>query len=353
MNYRTLQWTETNNKRGDAMVTIQELSKRCGVSVSTVSKALNGYVDISERTKKMVLKTAREMGYFPNANARALKMKKTYNIGVLFHTQTNFGFRNDYFAFVFSTFREVIAKKGYDVTFIEHNIGNQNMTYLEHCNYRNFDGVCIINARYDEKELRDLIAADMPCITIDYPFQETCSVVSDNYNGMVKLVQSVIDKGHRKIAYIFGEDCYVTSVRKKAYIDTLEKNKIEIKPEYLVEGMYRRVDIVERNVHKLLSLKEIPTCILAPDDVTATGVANAIYKSSLENDISIAGFDGLYPCYVFGKRLTTIQQNTEVIGRTAANELIEMIEHNQIEFENPSMISCDYYEGESVIDIRK
>ena len=66
------------------MATIKDLSLKCGVSVSTVSKALNGYQDISEETRALVLKCANEMGYFPDANARALKMKKTCNIGVLY-----------------------------------------------------------------------------------------------------------------------------------------------------------------------------------------------------------------------------------------------------------------------------
>lgn len=334
------------------MVTIQELSKQCGVSVSTVSKALNGYADISERTKKKVLNAAKELGYYPNSNARALKLKKTYNIGVLFQTQLPMGFRNDYFAYVFSAFREAASKKGYDITFIEQNIGKQNMSFLEHSMYRNFDGVCIINTRYNESEIGSLLEADIPRITIDYPDNNIASITSDNYHGMCNLMQYIIDCGHTRIGYIHGEDCYVSALRKKAYIDTLRRNHIPFHTEYLVEGVYRKIEDAEQKSNQLLSLEELPTCIIAPDDHSATGVANAIYKSKIGIDISVAGFDGLYPCYVLGKRLTTIQQKTEEIGEMAANKLIAQIENEAGELMQTQVISCNLIAGESVSKLK-
>ena len=66
------------------MVSMKEIAKQCNVSVATVSKALNGYSDIGEETKNYILRTASEMGYLPNSSARALKTKRTFNLGVLF-----------------------------------------------------------------------------------------------------------------------------------------------------------------------------------------------------------------------------------------------------------------------------
>ncbi|MDF2803428.1 MAG: transcriptional regulator, LacI family, partial [Anaerocolumna sp.] len=80
------------------MATMKELSARCGVSVSTISKALNGYQDISEETRELIIKMASEMGYSLSGNSKTIKMKKTFNIGVLFQTLSNHGLRNEYFA---------------------------------------------------------------------------------------------------------------------------------------------------------------------------------------------------------------------------------------------------------------
>lgn len=166
------------------MTTIRDLSLKCGVSVSTVSKALNGYQDISEQTRALVLKHANEMGYFPDANARALKMKKTCNIGVLYMDLSNQSLRNEYFAHILASFKEKIAKRGYDITFIEHNIGNRKMSYLEHCRYRNFDGICIACvAEYNDPEILELVNSDIPIVSIDHSFNGSITIMSDNIGG--------------------------------------------------------------------------------------------------------------------------------------------------------------------------
>lgn len=87
-------------------VTIRELSKRCGLSISTVSKALNGYTDISDATKEAVALAAKEIGYYPNAHARALKTKRSYNLGVLFVDDNQSGLTHAFFSFVLESFKK-------------------------------------------------------------------------------------------------------------------------------------------------------------------------------------------------------------------------------------------------------
>ncbi|HML45861.1 MAG TPA: LacI family DNA-binding transcriptional regulator, partial [Clostridia bacterium] len=124
-------------------VTIRELAKKCGLSISTVSKALNGYAEISEETRGAVLSAAKEVGYIPNAHARALKTKQSYNMGVLFSDDKHSGLTHAFFSSVLESFKKEAEHRGYDVTFISHNIGTTRMTYLEHCRYREVDGICI------------------------------------------------------------------------------------------------------------------------------------------------------------------------------------------------------------------
>ena len=118
-------------------VTIKELSARCGLSVSTVSKALNDYPDVSEETRKQVRAVADEMGYRANAIARSLKIGRTFNLGVLYSDDTESGFTHSYFSPVLQSFKQEAERRGYDITFITHNMGHSKMTYLEHCRYRN------------------------------------------------------------------------------------------------------------------------------------------------------------------------------------------------------------------------
>ena len=122
------------------MVSMKDISAACGVSVATVSKALNDHKDISEKTKELVRQTAKDMGYFPNSAAQALKTNRTYNLGVLFVDKAMSGLTHDYFSFVLDSFKRNAEKHGYDITFINcSKKGKNRMSYLEHAKHRGFD----------------------------------------------------------------------------------------------------------------------------------------------------------------------------------------------------------------------
>jgi LacI family transcriptional regulator len=313
------------------MATIQEISERCGVSVSTVSKALNGYSDISNKTKELVIKTANEMGYFPSVSTKSVKAKKTYNIGVLFNTLSNLGLKNDYFAHVLECFKEEASQHGYNISFIEQHVGQRRMTYLDYSRCRHFDGICILCADYEKDEVIALINSELPVVTIDYSFQKAFSIISDNYEGMKRLTNYILRQGHTRIAMIHGVNSLVTRNRIDGFIDTMEENKLTVPQEYLRESLYRNSLIAEEQTIKLLQLPNRPTCILAPDDTAAMGVISGIRKCGLQvvKDISVAGYDGFDVAKFIGIKLTTVKQDREAIGREAARRLIQMIESNQ------------------------
>ena len=100
------------------MVSMKDISIACGVSVATVSKALNDHSDIGEETKNRIRKVAKEMGYYPNSMARALKTNRTYNIGVLFVDDAQSGLTHDFFSYVLDSFKRTVEESGYDITFI-------------------------------------------------------------------------------------------------------------------------------------------------------------------------------------------------------------------------------------------
>lgn len=302
---------------------------KCGVSVSTVSKALNGYQDISEETRALVLQKANEMGYFPDANARALKMKKTCNIGVLYMDSSNQSLRNEYFAHILASFKEKVAKRGYDITFIEHNIGNRKMSYLEHCRHRNFDGICIACVtEFNDPEVLELVDSDIPIVVIDHVFNGSISILSDNINGMKELIQYIIDQGHKNIAFIHGTKSSVTHNRLVSFNSIMSANHLTVNPDYILEGEYRSVSVTERLTEQLLDLPERPTCIIAPDDYSALGVLNVASRRGLKvpDDLSVAGFDGIPFTKVLEPKLTTVRQDVDKIGAEAAKQLINLIE---------------------------
>lgn len=312
------------------MVSMKDISVACSVSVATVSKALNGHKDIGEETKEMVKRTAKEMGYFPNSSARALKTNRSLNIGVLFIDEARSGLTHDYFGNVLESFKVTVEQQGYDITFISGSKQRKDkMSYLEHCRYRGFDGVIIACIDYDNPEVIELIQSDLPVVTIDHIFNGRPGIMSDNIKGMRDLFTYVYQCGHRKIAYIHGEtNNYVTTTRLTTFYRTAENFGLDIPDEYIRVSAYRDIWTTAEMTIQLLELPDPPTCILLPDDFACLGSINAIKAKGLKipRDISIAGYDGIKSTKYLEPQLTTISQDTTKIGQYAGQKLIELIE---------------------------
>ena len=182
------------------MPSLKDLAKECGVSVATVSKALNDQPDISPATRERVRAAAHRMGYLPNAAARSLKTNRTYNLGVLFVDERQSGLTHEYFSAVLDSFKVEAEKHGYDITFINHNISGKSMSYLEHCRYRNVDGVVIACVNFYEPQVVELVNSEVPVVTIDHVFNNRMAILSDNVFGLKALVrQAWYDKEELKL----------------------------------------------------------------------------------------------------------------------------------------------------------
>ena len=277
-------------EQGIGMVSIKDISIRCGVSVATVSKALNDHNDISAATKKRVLVVAKEMGYYPNSFARALKTNRTYNIGVLFIDEAQSGLTHEYFAYVLDSFKVEAESHGYDITFINKHMGMKQMSYYEHSKYRGVDGVVIACIDFSDPDVLEVIHSDLPVVTIDHVFDNRTAIISDNVKGISDLITYIYEMGHRKIAYIHGADSSVTKNRVGSFYKTLSELDVNIPDEYVKSGIYHDPDTTYRLTKELLSLKERPTCIIFPDDFSCIGGINAIKDCGLviPDDISIA-----------------------------------------------------------------
>ena len=233
------------------MASLKDISKICGVSVATVSKALNDHKDIGEETKANIRRVAKEMGYSPNLSARALKTNRTYGIGVLFADEARSGLTHDYFSSVLD--RVVLA--------------------------------CI---DFGDPEVIELVQSSIPVVTIDYLFNNRIAIMSDNVAGMKELLEYIYSRGHRKIAYIHGAMSAVTSGRLSSFYRTAERLGLEIPDEYIREAAYRDTTTTYRVTNELLDLPNPPTCIIYPDDFASFGGINAIRQRGLQipEDIS-------------------------------------------------------------------
>ncbi len=343
------------------MVRLIDVAKHCGVSVATVSKALSDKKDIGEETKEKIRRACEEMGYFPNSSARTLKLRRSYNLGVLLVAEDDSGLTHDYFSHILESFRLEAEKNGYDITFIYSGASERNetenaavdlgaMSYLERARYRGVDGVLVACANYYLPDVMELISSDLPVVTIDHSFDNCSSVVSDNVKGMSDLIEFIYDRGHRQIAFIYGNNTSVTQSRIASYYRSLEERGIDSPDMYVRSGVYINPKPSYDITLELLDLKNRPTCIIYPDDYACIGGLNAIKERGyrIPEDISVAGYDGVYISQILEPKLTTLKQNTEEIGRRAARKLIEQVENPKTALVEKIVIEGELLEGGSV-----
>ena len=210
------------------------------------------------------------------------------------------------------------------------------------------DGVVIACVDFSDPQVMELVDSGLPLVTIDHVFNNRLAVMSDNVTGVEELVRYVHGRGHRKIAFLHGEDTTVTRNRLTGFYRACEELELEIPPAYIRECVYHDPDRTGEATRQLLQLEEPPTCILFPDDYSYIGGLNVITELGLKvpEDISAVGYDGIHLAKVL--HLTTYNQNAIQIGTAAAAQLISLIERPKTTLIDRVMIRGHLQEGTSV-----
>ena len=336
------------------MITIRDIAKRMKVSPATVSKALNGYSDINPKTAEKIRLAAAEMNYHPNVAARQLKTNRSYNIGVLFVDETASGLTHEYFSHILNSAKEELESLGYDVTFISNTVAGKHSTFLEHAKYRNCDGVLIASVDFESAQVKELVQSDIPTVTIDYPYENRSTVMSDNVDGMYELTKYVLDQGHRRIGLIHGEMTLVTRKRLNGFHRALKEYNVELPKEYEILGAFHDAVRTAEATEQLMKLPEPPTVIMLPDDFAALGAMRKLEAMNLRipEDVSITGYDGIQLFQMMRPKLTTYYQDAEAIGRKSARKLIETIEDPENATPEQLMVQGRLLYGNTVKDLR-
>lgn len=338
-------------RKMEESISLKDIARMCNVSVSTVSKAMNDRPDISSSKKEEIRRIAKEMNYIPNYMASTLKSKHTRNIGVLLSEQTGQGLLHEHFARILNSFKVTVEERGYVMTFLNASNSPNRLSYMEQCKYMRFDGIFILCADYQLDEVREILDSDMPVVVVDNTLPKHVNIASNQYGDMRRLIQFVYDRGHRKIAYIHGQNSEVTRGRLEAYMSFMKEHKLSVRREYVYTCPYRDTERSVSLTKTLLSVPDRPSCILYPDDLAAVAGMNAIQEMGLRvpEDISVVGYDGLSLTSFVRPRIATIHQDTVSMGIQAGNKLINRIEFPEEKLRAETVVVDGMVEpGESV-----
>jgi len=169
------------------LITIKDISKMSGYSVTTVSKALNDYPDIATKTKQRIREICNEVGYIPNATAQSLVSKKSYTIGIIFEEITGVGLQHPLFSKILESFKNEVEKQGYDILFLsKSNMNGNGGSYYQHSIRKQVEAVLVLCAEFNSEEMKELYESKIPVVIIDFDNDLICNITSNNKEGIRK-----------------------------------------------------------------------------------------------------------------------------------------------------------------------
>lgn len=338
------------------MVTIKDIAKESGFSVSTVSRALADSSLIPKKSKDSIKKIAKKMGYVPNLTAKSLKNNKYFNVGIISFVDKEFGFSHRLFSGILNSFIVETWKKKYDITIIPNYLLDNGDDLVVYCKSRNISAVFLLTGSFSAEQMKKLHENNIVTVIIDAfdceDSDNTYNVSSNNREIMKKLTDEIIKKGHKRIVYVHGEDFYVTKERILGFKDALAENGLKFSEDMLVKGHYYDIPSVRGIIDGILAKEEVPTCIMMPDDYCAIGAYDVLRGKNMRipEDMSIAGFDGLeYVKHTFPE-MTTVVQDVVSLGKKCAEVLISALNGNKPE--HLTLVDACINEGKSVRTIR-
>ncbi|MCZ8492273.1 LacI family DNA-binding transcriptional regulator [Priestia megaterium] len=313
------------------MTTIKDIARVAGVSVTTVSRALNGYSDVNEKTRQKIAAVARELNYSPNTLARGLVMQKSKTIGLLVSGISRESVKDNFTFEVLCGVNERASTLGYDlILFNTNTMMQREKTYTQLCRERRVDGAIIQGIKKEDPYLKEVVESDIPCVLVDIPVHSNSVgyVTTDNALGAKKAVEHLASLGHKHIGMINGhEDAFVSQERLNGYREALKECGLSFRSEWVVSGNFEEKK-AERVTRELINRHKEVTAIFCASDLMALGALKACKELGLHvpKEMSIVGYDNIVLASYSSPNLTTVGQEVYQIGYEAADLLIEMLE---------------------------
>lgn len=312
-------------------VTIKDVAKKAGVSISTVSRVINNSKPVTDEIKRKVLDVIEETGYVPNPLARSLVTKKSQLIGVVV-PEVSDSFVNE----ILNGIEEIARMYNYDILLSNtYSDKNEEMRSINLLRAKQIEGMVMISWNLEKEQIDFIENCGIPTTYIsktarDYDIP-TVSV--NNQKATYDMTKHLISQGHKKIAFIMTSagDTRLEKERLDGYKSALEENGIEF-DEKLVRhggvdynnGYESAKDILENGI--------VPDAMFVTGDEAAVGAMNAVFDKgySVPNDISVAGFNDVKIAKMYRPKLTTVHQPLYDMGAVAIRMVIKMINGEDI-----------------------
>lgn len=306
-------------------MTIYELAEHLKLSVSTTSKAINGYPDVSDKTRRRVLKAAQSLGYEPSSAARSITTKKSFLIGVVSKEANGEGLMHPHFSEILEFFKKDIERGGYQMMFTGQNTGGTRRTLMQICRYRSLDGLLIMAEDCTNPEVIEVLQSDIPVVLVDFEWPGRPSVLSDNAAGIKLVVDYLVGLGHRRFMYLAGpqtENAF--AVRREAIIKALGVHGLDIPEDMIRPSAGNDFHSGYQAMEAMLPYVGQATVAVGAYDGLMVGARCCLRDHGIRvpEAFSLTGFDNIKSEQVDYWQLTTVEQPRAQIGALAAKILL-------------------------------
>ena len=314
-----------SNRRPGA-VSIRDVARRAGVSIATVSRAVNRIPTVDPQLAEKVWRAIEEVGYLPNTQARALVSGRSHMLGLIVSEITN-----PFFPELVQEFESLAVAQGYEVLIGSTNYQlERTESLIRRMLQRNVDGVAVMTFGIEEELVQKLVEREFPLVFVDAgPDLPNIRILKVNYGeGIRQAVQHLAALGHRNIAFISGPLRLRSAVaRRDAFLKSMGELGLTVPAESLVEGDHTMEGGIAA-MERLIALEELPTAVLCSNDMTAIGGLHALYRTthSVPHDVSVVGFDDIHLAQFMLPPLTTVQMSCIDLAAAAVEALRAGIE---------------------------
>lgn len=328
-------------------VTIYELAKAAGVSISTVSKALSGSYYVSEETRQRITALAAEMNYRPNARARSFARRKNGAVVFAAELSRGIGFENPHMFEIVTGIARCLEEKGYSLTLKHVDKGSAPDEIRRLMMSEEADGV-ILHAGIVSKQLGSvLLKEELPHLVIGKPdFQTQLSWMDISHEAAGQLTANyLLDKGYRRIIYLMGDpqEDMISARRLSGLLAALEEEQLPIETLGNVSG-YEQSRLVMADI---LRREKLPEVILCTNNYIAIGCMQAIRAAglSIPQDIAIMTFDNYPFSMIVEPALSVVEVDMYEMGRQAARFMLQKIRKPMLQTQSfcttPNLIERD------------
>lgn len=337
------------------MVTIKDIAREAGYSVSTVSRVLNHRNDVSPDAREKIEEIVAKFNFVPNNNAKHLKQSNSKAIGVLVK-----GISNMLFASIVEEIQRMIEKTEYTlvVSYLDEDADEVEQAILL-CRERKPLGLLFLGGNPDYFE-EEFAGVDVPCVLVtnranQMPFDNLSSVATDDIEAARCAVDALFDAGHEKIGILGGniEKSYTSHQRFAGCLESFENHGRKLNVELCYEKARFSYDSAYRGMERLLAKYPDLTAVFAMSDVMAIGAIRALrdMKYRIPEDISVIGFDGTTLAEYYNPKLATIKQQYSTLATRSVEILFGQIELKKEPVHE--IVPFEFVSGESIRIIKE